>query len=157
MTTSNEIVVSSPRRGHEERCIVSGTPKPGTVMERVPTTAQQGGKFTFRVYQPGGDGHRRAIAVLLPRSDMAPTDAYVTGDEGIVYWPVQGELLNMLIDDDGVGTSDDHTAGEMLIVDAGTGKLISSTGTPESEAFRLCETLTDITADTLALCEYTGH
>lgn len=156
MATGNEIVVSSPRRGHQESVIVSGTPKPGTVMERLATTALVGGKSTVRVYQPGTDGHRRTIGVMLPRMDMSASTAYTTGDEGIVYWPVPGEQLNMLIADDGAGTSDDHTAGEMLIVDSGTGKLIASTGTPESEPFRLLETLTDITADTLALCEYTG-
>lgn len=155
MAIGNEIVVSSPRRGHEEFCIVSGTPKPGTVMERVPTTAQVGGKFTFRVYQPGTDGERRAIAVMLPRSDMSPTTAYATGDEGLVYWPAHGEILNMLIKDI-AGTADDHTAGEMLIVDTGTGKLIASTGTPESEPFRLLQTITDPTADALYACEYTG-
>jgi hypothetical protein len=156
MATGNEIVVSSPRRGHQESVIVSGTPKPGTVMERLATTALVGGKSTVRVYQPGTDGERRAMGVMLPRMDMAPTTAYTTGDEGIVYWPAPGELLNMLLADI-AGTADDHTAGEMLIVDTGTGKLIASTGTPESEPFRLLETVTDPAADTLALCEYTGH
>jgi len=43
------------------------------------------------------------------------------------------------------------------MVDDGTGKLIATTGTPESEPFVLLETVTDPTADTLAWTMYSGY
>ncbi len=153
----NDIIVSANPEGKFLEGIVSGTPKPGTVME-ISGFTMVGGKFTWRVYQPGTDGKRRLIAVLLENNLEGKTasDAYVTGTRCFLYCPLPGEELNMLLADV-AGTGDDHTAGETLIVDTGTGKLIATTGSPESEPFRLLETITDPTSDTLAHCMYTGQ
>lgn len=144
-------------QGRIETVIVSGTPKPGTVME-VETFFSSNGLHKYRVYQPGTDGERRVIAVLLEDDLQGKliTDAYVSGTLGRVYFPLPGDELNMLLGDVS-GTGDDHTAGETLIVDTGTGKLIATTGSPESEPFRLMEAITDPTADTLAPCMFTGY
>lgn len=144
-------------QGRIETVIVSGTPKPGTVME-VETFFSSNGLHKYRVYQPGTDGERRVIAVLLEDDLQGKliTDAYVSGTLGRVYFPLPGDELNMLLGDV-AGTGDDHTAGETLIVDTGTGKLIATTGSPESEPFRLMEAITDPTADTLAPCMFTGY
>lgn len=144
-------------QGRIETVIVSGTPKPGTVME-VETFFSSNGLHKYRVYQPGTDGEQRVIAVLLEDDLQGKliTDAYVSGTLGRVYFPLPGDELNMLLGDVS-GTGDDHTAGETLIVDTGTGKLIATTGSPESEPFRLMEAITDPTADTLAPCMFTGY
>ncbi len=156
MAKGNEIIVSAQPKGVFLEGTVSGTPKPGTVME-VSAVATNGTK-TFRVYQPGTDGDRRPIYVLLPDhlQGKLATDAYVSGDRCFVYCPVMGEELNMLVADVS-GTGDDHAVGDVMMVDTGTGKLIVTTGSPESEPFILLEASTDPTADALLWCAYTGQ
>jgi hypothetical protein len=155
----NGILVTPQPRGVFVEGYVSGTPKPGTVMEKVPgTAADDTGRFTWRVYQPGTDGEQRPIAVLLEDrlQGKGATEAYVTGDRCRVYYPAMGEDLNML-KGDVAGTGDDFTVGQILMVDTGTGKVIGTTGSPESESFQCNEAITDPTADTLVWCTYTGH
>ena len=67
-----------------------------------------------------------------------------------------GEELNLLIENI-AGTGDDHAIGEILMVNDCIGKLIATTGSPETEVAYLKETITDPTADTLAWCEWSGH
>ena len=137
--------------------IVAGTPYPGTVLE-IQTPFYRGGQHLFRVYQPGTDGERRTIFVLL-EDDLQGFklgDAAVDGKLRQIYIPAPGEMLNMLLADV-AGTGDDHTALEMLIVDTGTGKLIATTGSPESEPFQLLATVTDPADDFYAPCVYTGY
>lgn len=167
MAIGNEIIISANPKGHFEECIVVGTPKPGTVMEFKRGTAKVHGRWS---YEPAGttaasgvqgmaaDGNRLPIAVLLPDrlQGKLATDAYATGDIGFLYFPVMGEELNMLIENQ-AGTADDFTIGDKLIVDDGTGKLLISAGTPESEPFICLETVTDPTADHLTACKYTGY
>ena len=57
---------------------------------------------------------------------------------------------------DVAGTGDSHAIGDRFIVDNGTGKLIATTGTPESEPFILMETVAAPTADALAHVIFTG-
>lgn len=170
MAKGNRIIVTPHPRGVFEEIKVSGTPKPGTVMELV-TLDQSGNRHT---YEPAGttaasgskgmsaDGDRIGIAVLLSFIDHAgcppgltATDAYTTGDRGVIYWPVPGEELNMLFMNQS-GTADDVVANDKLIVDDGTGKLLVSTGSVESEPFIALEAITDPTADQLFWCKFTG-
>ena len=168
MARGNEILVSANPKGFYEECVISGTPKPGTVMELKKATAVIGGRWTF---EPAGttaavganlgmaaDGDRLAIAVLLPDQlqGKIATDAYADGDRGFLYYPVSGEELNMLLENQS-GTADDFIIGSKLIVDDGTGKLLISASTVESEPFMCLEAITDMAADTLAWCKYTGH
>lgn len=153
----SSILITSNPQGKFLEGIVDGTPKPGTVME-IKTPFHQGGLHEWQVYQPGTDGNRRLIAVLLEDQYQGKliTDAYVDGTQCFLYVPIAGEELNMLLADV-TGTGDDHTALEMLIVDTGTGKLVATTGSPESEPFQLLVTVTDPEADFLAPCMYTGY
>ena len=159
MAKGNSIIVSAQPRGVFDEGYVSGTPKPGTIMERTPGTAEDGtGRFEYRVFQPGTDGERRTIYVLLEDrlQGKLATEAYVTGDRCRVYCPAMGEDLNVL-KGDVAGTGDDFTVGQMLIVDTGTGKVIGTTGSPESEPFQCNEAITDPTTDQLVWVTYTGH
>lgn len=153
----NKILISPEPKGTFQECIVQGTPKPGTVMEII-TPFYQGNRHLMRVYQPGTDGLRRPIAVLLEDDLQGKTidDAYVTLTRGMVYYPVAGEELNMLYADV-AGTTDDHPALELAIVDSGTGKLVATTGSPQSEPFELLEAVNDPTGDFLAPVMYTGY
>lgn len=136
---------------------ISGTPTPGTVMEIV-ATALVNGRPTYRVYQPGTDGERRPIIVAMPNllNSQLCTTAYADGDHGFFYVPQAGEELNMLVADV-AGTGDDHAIGDVMMVDTGTGLLIVTTGSPESEPFILLEAATDPTAAAHLLCHYTGY
>ena len=170
MAKGSRIIVTSPPRGVFEKIIVSGTPKPGTCME-LKNVAAKGGRFT---YEPAGttaavsshgmnaDGDRIGIAVLVCFADTTEcppgklaTDAYVDGDPGCVYWPAPGEELNVLLQDH-AGPADDIVIDDKMIVDDGTGKILRSTGTVESEPFQTRESITDPTADQLVWCKFTG-
>ncbi len=155
----NVIIISSQPQGKFMDIIVSGTPKPGTCMELV-TAFYQGNRHLMRAYQPGTDGERRPVIVLLERDVLGQNlaDAYTDGAWGKAYAPIAGEELNMLVKDvSGTGTNDEFTTGELAIIDSGTGKLIRTTGTPESEPFVALGTLSDVSADVLHPFMYTGY
>jgi hypothetical protein len=171
MASGNRIVVTPEPRGRFEEVIVSGTPKPGTCMELKRGTAAVGGTYT---YEPAGttaasgaigmsaDGDRIPVCVLVCFADHAacppskgPTDAYADGERGAVYWPQEGDQINVLFMNQS-GTADDVAPGTKGIIDDGTGKVLPSTGAVESEPWNFAETYTDPTADQLVLAVYTG-
>lgn len=172
MAKGNRIIVTPHPRGRFEEVIVNGTPLPGTCMEYKPSSTDVGGRRNF---EPAGttaaagshgmnaDGDNIAVCVLLCFADHAacppgkgPTDAYVTLDRGAVYYPVEGEELNVLFQN-AAGTADDIAIDDKMIVDDGTGKVLKSTGTVESEPFQAREAIVDPTADQLLYCMYTGR
>ena len=159
MAKGNNIIVSNNPRGRFMEGYVNAALKPGTVVQvDVSEGLGDDGYPDWEAYAPGTDGNQRAIAVLLEdkSAHAAATVAYASGARCQVYFPLPGEELNMLIADV-AGTGDSHAFGETLIVDNSTGKLIATTGSPESEPFQLWETLSALTADTLAHCLFTGY
>lgn len=163
MAKGSQIVVSpNPRGIFDEGTIASGeTPKPGTIVQIQDSSGIDGnGKFTFEIYNADADGGRPKGPFYVLLADelrgVTETTAYAAGDHCFVYVPLPGDQLNMLVLNL-AGTADDHSFGEMLIVDDTTGKLIATTGSPETEAFKLLEAITDPTADTLAHVIYTGY
>lgn len=157
MASGTKIVVTPNPKGVFKEGIISGTPKPGTLMQIKAATEPINGSFTYEVYNPDSDGDRRAI-IVLDVDDLqgkTATDAYVDGDRCFMYCPLMGEELNMLLEDVG-GTGDDHAIGAMLMGDDGTGKLLAESS-PQAEPFQVLETITDPVADTLTHCMYTGY
>lgn len=154
----SSIILTSEPRGQFIEGFVYGTPKPGTCMQVKSGTAKSGGRFTYEVYTPGTDGEQREVLILLEDSLQGKTyaDAYVSGERCFLYAPIAGEEFNMRLADV-AGTGDDHTVGELLMIDSGTGLLITTTGSPEMESFRCLEAATDPTAEALYHCMYTGH
>lgn len=152
----NEIIVSTNPKGVFKEGIVSGTPKPGTIME-VTTAAPVAGRFTWQA-STRTSGAKGLIAVLLPDQlqGKTATDAYVSGTRCFLYCPVAGEELNLLVGDQ-AGTADDVTAGSSLFgVEQTTGKLkLNSSYT--SAPFLALETFTDPTADLLCHVLYLGN
>jgi len=158
----NEIIVSAEPQGRFLEGIVSGTPSPGTVMQITAATEPVNGRHTWEAYNPGADGNQRLIAVLLPDALQGNiySDAYTSGDRCFLYCPIAGEELNMLVADVDTGTSDSFAIGDIMIVDDGTGKLIATTGTPESEPFIIMETYadpSDTQTDYWLWCMFTGY
>ncbi len=159
MARGSEIIVTSNPRGVQLEGKISGTVYPGTMVEIDPTVAiDDSGRFTFRVYQPGTDGERRTVMILLwdPEQGALATTALTDGQRCKVYCPLSGEEMNIRFGDTS-GTADDIAVGDMLICDSGTGEFIETTGTPESEPFQALEVITDPTADQLLWAICTGH
>jgi hypothetical protein len=160
LSTFNTIVVSNDPRGRFLEGYVSGTPKPGVVMEIVAATEPVNGRFTWRVYQPGTDGARSNGGIVVLVEDRLQgkgiTDAYVSGSKCFLYAPVSGDELLMQLQDVS-GTADTRAIGDKYMVDSGTGTLLATTGTPLREPFVLLETLSALTADLLAHVMYTGQ
>jgi len=158
MSKGSEIIVSGEPRGVFLEGFVSGTPKPGTVMQIVAGTEPVGGRHTWEAYNADADGNQRLAAVLLPDQlqGKLATDAYASGDRCYLYAPAMGEELNMLVANIS-GTGDAFAIGDILMVDDGTGKLIATTGSPESEPFIVLETVAALAADALVWCMYTGY
>ncbi len=162
-TRGNSIfVTSNPRGVFMEGTIKTGeTPKPGTVMQFDISAGLDGNnKFTWEIFNTGTDGTRPAGPLIILVEDRKQgklmTDAYTAGDRCYGYVPIGGEEFNMLYLDI-AGTTDDHTAGEIAIVNNTDGKLIVTTGSPEIEPFMLLNTVTDPEADFLAHVIYTGY
>lgn len=178
MSIGNRILMTPDPKGRFEEIIISGTPKPGTFMNIKGSVSPIGGnpsgagRFT---YEPAGttaasgskgmsaDGDRIAVGILLAPGESAAspgtgiaTTAYADGDRGMIYWPQNGDLMNVLYQNQS-GTGDDVTIGDKGIIDDGTGKVLVSTGSPESEPIEFREALTDPTADALLLAVWTGQ
>lgn len=162
MAKGNKIIVTSDPRGYfKEGVINTGeTPKPGTIMQIDPTQSQVGGRWVWKTYNRDADGNRPIgpHAVLLEDSlqGKSATDAYAAGDRCFLYCPLPGDELNLLFFNQS-GTGDDVTLGDLLIVDDGTGKVFTTTGSPECEVAVALEAIADPTADQLFHCMWTGY
>lgn len=138
------------------------TPKPGQVVQIDPTQAQTGGRFVMKLYDRGFDGERPAGPFLVLLEDvlrgLTADDAYAAGDRCFAYAPLPGDELNLLYKNE-TGTADDVVAGDVFVVDDGTGKmtLTGTVGTTETEVAMALEALTDPTADTLVWSVWSGH
>ena len=168
MAKGNKIIVSAEPKGRFLEGYISGTPKPGTVVELKWTTAIKGGRWTWEAavttaatganHGMAANGDRLPITILVNdelRGKLI-TDAYVDGDRCFLYQPAIGEEVNVLVANL-AGTADDHTIGEKMMVEDGTGKMLVSVGAIEAEPFVLLENITDPVADTLAWAYFTGY
>lgn len=162
MARGNEIIVTAnPKGNFLEGIIASGeTPKPGTILQIDPTVALAGGRHTFKLYNRDADGNRPAgpFAVLLPDhlQGKIATTAYAAGDHCFLYCPLPGDELNLLFNNVS-GTADDVALGDLFIVDDSTGKIMVTTGSPETEVAVALEALTDPTADALLWVIWSGY
>lgn len=162
------VVTSEPNGRFGEGIVGTGlTFNPGQVVQKDYTVSTVGGRFTWKLFDADADGGRpkSEIAVVTDHNlalqgkgirSATDFDTYAAGERFSFYVPLPGDELNLLIANIS-GTGDDHTIGEVLIIDDTTGKFIATTGDPESEPAVLQETLTDPTADTLAWCVWTGY
>ncbi len=169
MARGTRIIVTSNPKGLFDEGIVSGTPKPGTLMEQT-TAAVSGGRFTYQVVSRAS-GAIGSICVLL-EDDLQgklgvgttaaytggpPTsgDAYVTATRCFLYYPVAGEELNLIVASV-AGTADDVAIGDLFGVQTATGKLLANSSFG-SAPFQALETVTDPTADYMLWVRYLGN
>jgi len=164
MAKGNCIVVSANPRGvFMEGYVASGqTPYPGTIMQIDPTVDLINGRNTFKIYDRDADGDRPKGAIYVLRENYLlgkdKDTPYAPGDLCFLYAPLQGEELNVLVKNlSGTGTADDYVKGELMTIDDGTGMLIRTVGSPETEPFTLKESSTDTTANVLLWCEFSGY
>lgn len=155
------IVTNNPRGVFIEGRINAGeSPKPGTIVQIDPTQAMVGGRFVLKIYATGTDGKKPKgpYIVLLEDNLRGRTidDAYAAGDWCRGYVPIQGEEMNLLYKNV-AGTADDVLKGDQLIVDDATGKMIVTTGSPETIPAMSLEAITDPTADTLVWSIWSGY
>lgn len=157
MALGNKIVIAQDPRGRQIEGKLSGALKPGTCVQLSAATEPVAGRYQWEVWDAGADGDQRLVAVLMEnfRGDDATT-AYVTLEQCRIYIPLPGDELNMLVENI-AGTSDSFAIGDLLMVNDASGKLVATTGSPESEAFVVMETVAAITADTLVHCMFTGY
>lgn len=128
MAKGNEIVVTPGPQGPRGRFfegIVSGTPKPGTMMQLKAATEPINGAFTYEIVNRTISGQRGPTIVLLPDSFQGKlaTAAYADGDRGFFYMPANGDELNMLITADNGALA----IGDQLMVQDDTGLLLKAT------------------------------
>lgn len=154
MAKGTEIVVTSNPKGMFLEGIMSGTPKPGTVME-IKNSAMVGGRPTWQVWSKAS-GAYGLIAVLCPDrlQGTLATDAYVTATRCFLYVPIGGEELNMLYHDV-AGTADDIAIGALFGVETATGKIIANSAYAKP-CFTALEVVTDPSADQLVWCMFNG-
>jgi len=107
------------------------------------------------------------VAVLLEDylQGGSATQAYVSGSWGMLYWPVAGDELNMIVKyEAGTGTHGEELIGTELEIQGSTGKLQAKgtfntpSGAHVSAPFMMMEQLvTPFTADSLTWCKYLGN
>lgn len=168
MAKGTKIIVSSNPKGVFLEGLISGTPKPGTIMELKTATAPVGGRHTF-IAATRADGAIGEIFVLLG-DDLqgklevgaaqsfgppAPGDAYVSGTRGFLYCPQPGEELNLIVASV-AGTADDVAIGDKFGVEQTSGKLKANSAFA-SAPFRSMEVVTDPTADYMLWVMFLGH
>lgn len=162
-----KIQVSAHPKGHSEECVVIGTPLPGVIMDIVRPGVAAHGRWNYEPYGVtaasgvqgvAADGNRCGLAILLEDDNQGGiySTAYVSGRPGKIYFPIMGEEFNLWLQNQS-GTADDFVIGDKLIVDDGTGQLLISAGSPESEPFICLETQTDLAADALVWVKFTGY
>lgn len=165
-------------RGKYREGLISGALKPGIVVQfKSAVEPVQGKTYTFEPYAPDKDGFRRPIIVLLEDwgQGKLPTVAYADGDRGFLYQPLAGDELNMLC----ASANGALAIGDPMMVDTGTGKLLSATAfvadyatpgldteaevivalnllknAPQGHPFTVLATTADPAADTLVLCQF---
>jgi len=161
MARGNQIIVSSGMspKGHYETAIISGTPKPGQLLELVPQTAlAQGQTVGLNQYRAASrtTGSKGPI-IILDMDDLqgkGPTDAYVNGTPCRVYFPVAGEEFNLLLGDV-AGTADVVNVGDLIGV-SNAGKLIANSSYTATPFQALEPVSTALTADTLIYVKFLG-
>jgi hypothetical protein len=163
MRGNTTIVSTEPKGQYDEGYVKTGeTHYPGMIVQKDFSVALRGGRHTFKIYDRAADGDQPAGAFWVVTDKVnrfqgkRMTDSIAAGERIEVYAPLSGDELNLLIANL-AGTADDHSVGEILMVDDGTGKLIATTGSPETEVAVLKEAITDPVADTWAWCEWSGH
>lgn len=164
MSRRNGIIVSANPKGTFMEGIVGAglTVYPGQVVQPDLAVALVGGRHTYTHYNADADGGRPKgpYYIVLENYLMGKlmTESYGAGERLFLYCPQQGDELNLLFGDvAGTGATSDIAIGDMLIPNDTDGKWLVSTGSPETEPAQALEAFSDLTADQLVWCAWTGY
>lgn len=164
MALGNKIVLTPEPRGRRTEGIIEGALLPGTCVQvKAATEPDAGNRYTWVPYNRAGSGVPWLVAVLDFDQQQGKTadDAYTSGRRGFIYFPLPGDELNLLVQDQaGTGATSDFAIGDALMIEDGTGLLIDgNVGTAEyiSRPFVNMETYNDMSADTRLHVMFTGY
>ncbi len=137
---------------------------PGTICQLDMTVALRGGVETAVVYNRSADGEQPSGPFIVALETMQKlrgalmTDAIPSGEMFQGYCPLPGDELNLMVADVDTGTStNDIAVNSIMMVDDGTGYLITTTSTPETEVALTKEAASDLAGAELCWCVWTGH
>lgn len=121
----NKIVLAANPKGQFKEGIISGTPKPGTIMEvKYVATGKTSGRLTYQAWTKATGAYGQINVLMedyLQGSDA--TVAYVSGSRGFLYCPIMGEEVNVRVANQS-GTAEDANIGDLFCVTTSTGLLI---------------------------------
>lgn len=164
MALGNEIILTPEPRGRRLEGVIEGGLKPGTVVQIKPgSVADAGNRETYQAWDTAGTGVPGLIAILDYDYLQGKTadDAIPDGKRGFVYYPLPGDELNMLVQDQsGTGATSDFAVGDLMAVEDGTGLLIDGsvgTSTNASAPFQVVENYSDMSGDTRLKVMFTGY
>ncbi len=156
MAKGAQIVVSADPRGKHLEGLVSGTPKPGTMMQIKAGVDAVFGRMTWEVYNPSATGDPRLVAILKEDNLQGKTinDAYVDGTRCFLYVPLEGEEMNVLVKGQaGTGSANAFLVGERLEAEKGTGKFLAEAVSSAISQFTVLEHIDEVpNTDTLVWC-----
>ena len=158
MAKGRKIIVTpeSQLRGRFIEGVLEEIVSPGNLLQFKAATEPDGtGRYTFEEFDGAADGERSVTIVALENKLAGKTasDAYAAGDRVFAYIPAIGDELNVMVQ----ASSGAVAIGTKYIKDDGTGTLIITTGTPESEPFIALETASDPASDSLMHMMFTGN
>lgn len=162
MALGNEIILTPEPRGRRVEGIIEGGLYPGTVvMVKAGSTRDAGGRLPFVAWNKSAQNVPGLVAILDYDKFQGQTadDAIPDGKRGFVYYPLAGDELNMLVQDQsGTGATSDFSVGDTLVAEDGTGLLIDSVPDAAGVApqFECQENYTDMAADTRLHVRFVG-
>jgi hypothetical protein len=166
LSKGNNIVVNGEHAKGRRYAMFNGTGAvlyPGTVMQIDTSVALKGGLWTAVLYDRDADGDQPKGAYWIATDEMGrlsgrtKDDPIAVGELFEAYSPLPGDDLNLMIQDASTGTSlNDVAIGTILMVDDGTGTLIATTATPESEVALLMEDVSDMSGNRLGWVQWSG-
>lgn len=162
MALGNEIILTPEPRGRRLEGIIEGGLLPGTcLMVKAGVERDAGNRLTYVAYNRATSGVPGPVVVLDYDRLQGQTadDAIPDGKRGFVYYPLPGDELNMLVQDQaGTGATSDYAVGDGLMIEDGTGLLVDGTFGTAGLAipFECQENYNDMSGDTRLHVMFTG-
>jgi hypothetical protein len=146
------IILASEPKGHFIEGIIGDTSKPGTCMQVKAGVAPVSGRHTWIAAATGTSGYHNICAILLEDQFQGALDtgAYTAGRRGRLYVPINGEEMNVLLDQ-GAGTSNTIAIGDRFMLDGTNGIFIPVT-TSNADVFVAMEAFTQVASPQLTWC-----
>lgn len=149
-----EIILSAQPRGVFLEGIIQGTPQPGTAMTVAVGVPFTNGRPNWVAYAGSANGDPRLCAILLNDwlQGMPFNGIYTSGQRGLLYAPLAGEEMNILVAPQvGTGSANAYTIGERFIPTAATGQFTATSVTSSTAAWFMCMEHVDIPPDVAGL------